>query len=129
MRTFRRGSVLAGILILFTVSAFGLDVGNEHAQAAFAAGDKETLVGAIEIDGSTISITTSSGTYAIRMGNRPFSSALGFELVEGAEIAVFGFVYDAEVIPIVVVSEGSAYFLRDTDGTPLWATPRFGPAV
>ena len=62
MRTFCKGSVLAGILILVTVSAFTLDVGNERAQAAFAEGNKETLVGRLEIDGSVISITTSSGS-------------------------------------------------------------------
>ena len=129
MKTSYRVVVLAITMILVAVSAFARDPGNEQARAVIVEGNKETLVGVLELEGPVLLVNTSARTYAIRMGNRPFVSSLGLDLEEENEIAVFGYVNGDVVIPIIVVSEGNAYFLRDTEGTPLWSNARSRPTA
>ena len=94
--------------------------------------EKVTLVGGLSADGPTWSVQTATGSYAIRFGNSRYLSSMGIDLRDGAEVAVFGYLDEQTVIPILIVLDGEAHYMRDTDGSPLWGTasdtsrPRYG---
>jgi hypothetical protein len=82
--------------------------------------EKTTLVGIVTDVGPGLTVKSDDGTYTVQMGNPAWSRGLGFEPVSGEEIVVYGFVSDDSIVPIVIVYGGDGYFLRDTDGAPLW---------
>ena len=125
MKTSYKSSAVAVLMFIVAFSSFGIGADTGLAGDTAIEGVKKTLVGDLAIENGVLSISTPKGTNTIRTGNRHYSASIGMDLQEGIEIAVFGFLIDSDVIPIVIVAEGEAFFLRDTDGAPLWMKGRF----
>lgn len=91
---------------------------------SFDPDSKATLVGRVYFDETEWKIETDQGTFSIQIGNQRFAASTGMEMHENEDIAVFGYVDENDVFPILIVIGEEAFYLRDTDGTPLWTGRR-----
>jgi hypothetical protein len=91
---------------------------------AFDPDSKTTLVGHVYFDETELKIDTDQGTFSIHIGSQRFADSIEIDIQENEEIAVFGHVNESDVYPILIVIGEEAFYLRDTDGTPLWTGKR-----
>ena len=129
MKTSYKALLMVAVMLATSVIAFA-DIGEStRSSLEFDDAAKTTVVGTLSPVGDLWTLVTPSQTYIIQMGNRVYRDSLDIDLQEDKEVAVFGYAHGGAITPILIVSDGTAYYFRDTDGVPLWINPRIRPAA
>ena len=108
------------LIVLMTTSVFAFGTGPVTEPQNTAEMEKVTLVGTLTLASDDLSIDAPEGSFAILIGKPRYAEAEGLKLWDGMEIFIFGYAANDTVVPMIIVADGEAVFLRDTDGTPLW---------
>ena len=118
MKTYKTLGIAVLLLTLVGTGLFALDRATDRAAME---GSKTTLTGTLVSDGNGWALQSEDSVYEILFGNQRFLDSLNIPMAEGAEVSLYGMLEDNTITPLIVVMYPEAYFLRDTDGRPLWA--------
>jgi hypothetical protein len=84
-------------------------------------GKPETLKGTLAMKGDEWTLIVGETVYEIHMGPAEFRTQKGFNLTEGEEATVSGFLHGNDLAVTTMATNGTTIALRDDTGRPLWA--------
>ena len=118
MKNYKTLSITVLLLMLMSTGLYALD---RTPDPAALEGSKTTLTGILVRDANRWTLQSEGTYYEIRFGNRRFLDSIDMPLEDGAEVSIYGTLGDKSITPLIVVMYPEAFFLRHTDGRPLWA--------
>jgi hypothetical protein len=102
-------------------AAVGLYASDVLGREVVEQGSLQTLSGALSSEEGEWYLTTGGALYAVHLGNHDFVDSLDWELKEGADVNLTGFVYGEDIAVVNLTIDGKTFSLRTENGAPLWA--------
>jgi hypothetical protein len=88
-----------------------------------------TIEGVLKLEGTEWVLLTSDKNYEIHLGPESFRESKGFQLIEGDQAIVKGFLIKTDIAVMEIESNDKTIILRDSNGRPAWAGSRFASGI